>query len=275
MDSMKSRLITSAVGIPLAIVLLILGERFHWIMYVIISLLCILMIFELLSARRLHKNLNIFIPCMVFAVVQPLLVPLKMGLLPTYLFLLVMFLIMINASEKISYPDLCFSLLGTIIVVLGMSSILLLPPRYNNYFTFFFVLCIGTPWCADAGAYFSGVFLGHHKLCPKVSPNKTVEGFAGGIVVGTLSALIIGFIYMFIYPNAEFNYILLLFIGLFSSVISVLGDLTFSLIKRSCKIKDYGAIFPGHGGFLDRFDSVIFAAPLIYFMGKYFAIFLF
>ncbi len=275
MDSMKSRLITSAVGIPLAIVLLILGERFHWIMYVIISLLCLLMIFELLSARKLHKNFKIFIPCMVFAIVQPLLIPLKMGLLPIYLFLLAMFFIMINASEKISYPDLCFALLGTIIVVLGMSSILLLPPRYNNYFTFFFVLCIGTPWCADAGAYFSGVFLGNHKLCPKVSPNKTVEGFAGGVVVGTLSALIIGFIYMFIYPNAEFNYILLLFIGLFSSVISVLGDLTFSLIKRSCKIKDYGAIFPGHGGFLDRFDSVIFAAPLIYFMGKYFAIFLF
>ncbi|MCH5304482.1 MAG: phosphatidate cytidylyltransferase, partial [Ruminococcus sp.] len=99
--------------------------------------------------------------------------------------------------------------------------------------------------------------------------------FLGGILIGTISALIIGLIYMFIYPKVEFNFTLLLFIGLLSSVVSVLGDLSFSLIKRSCKIKDFGSIFPGHGGFLDRFDSVIFSAPLIYFIGINFAIFLF
>jgi phosphatidate cytidylyltransferase len=155
-----------------------------------------------------------------------------------------------------------------------MSSILLLPPKYNDYYTFFLVFPIGVAWCADAGAYFTGVFFGKRKLCPKVSPNKTVEGFLGGIVVGTVSALIIGFIYSFVYSKAEFNYVLILLLGLLASIISVLGDLSFSLIKRSCKIKDFGSIFPGHGGFLDRFDSVIFAAPLIYFTGKYFAIFI-
>lgn len=273
MDSMKSRLLTAAIGIPLAVGIFILGEQFHWIMYLIVSILNLIMIFELLSAKKLHNNISVFIPCAVYGIVQPLLIPFKLGVFPVYIFVLIMFLVMIKDNSRVNYTDLCFSILGTMIIVFGISTILLLPPMYGNYFTFFFVICIGVSWCADAGAYFSGVFLGKHKLAPRISPNKTVEGFFGGILVGTLSALVIGFIYTFFYPKARFDFIILLIIGLLSSIISVLGDLSFSLIKRSCKIKDYGSIFPGHGGFLDRFDSVIFAAPLVYFIGKYFDIF--
>lgn len=273
MDSMKSRLLTAAIGIPLTIGLLILGEIFHPVMYVFISILNFILIYELLSAKKLQNNINIFIPCSVYGLVQPLLIPFKFGYIPVYAFFMVMFLIMIKNYKSVSFPDLCFSLIGVLIIVFGLSSILFLPPMYKSYFTFFFVLCIGVPWCADAGAYFAGVFLGKRKLCPGISPHKTVEGFIGGILAGTVSAFIFGFVYTFLYPRASFNFLLLFIIGFTSSIISVLGDLSFSLVKRSCKIKDFGSIFPGHGGFLDRFDSVIFAAPLVYFIGKYFDIF--
>ncbi len=273
MESMKARLLTAAIGVPLSVGLLILGEHFHWVMYIIVSLLSIIMIFELLSAAKLHNNIHIFIPCMVYGIIQPILIPFKLGYFPLYAFVIVMFIIMIKNNKSISYSKLCFALVGTVIIVFGLSSMLLLPPMYDNYFTFFFVFCIGVPWCADAGAYFAGVFFGKHKLSPVISPNKTVEGFIGGLAAGTLSSVIIPVVYTFIYPNSRFDILLLVFVGLLCSIFSVVGDLSFSLIKRSCKIKDYGSIFPGHGGFLDRFDSVIFAAPVVYFMGKYFILF--
>lgn len=273
MDSMKARLFTAAIGIPLAVVALIFGESFNFIMYILISLLSLIMVFELLSARKLHNKIQIFIPCAVYAIVQPFLLTLKLGFFPPFVFVVVMFLIMIRDSVNVSYNDVCFSVLGVLLIVFGMSSILLLPPKYERHYTIFFVLSLGIPWCADAGAYFTGVFLGKHKLCPKISPNKTVEGFIGGIIAGTLSAFIIGFIYGYIYPNSKFHFIVVFAIGVLASLMSVLGDLTFSLIKRSCNIKDYGSIFPGHGGFLDRFDSVIFAAPVVCFIGKAFIIF--
>jgi phosphatidate cytidylyltransferase len=273
MESMKARLLTAAIGVPLSVGILILGEHFHWVMYVIVSLLSVIMIFELLSAAKLHNNIHIFIPCMVYGIIQPILIPFKLGYFTLYAFVLVMFLIMIKNHKSITYPKLCFALLGTVIIVFGLSSILLLPPMYDNYFTFFFVFCVGVPWCADAGAYFAGVFFGKHKLSPVISPNKTVEGFIGGLAAGTISSVLIPIVYTFLYPNPHFDILLLVFVGLLCSIVSVAGDLSFSLIKRSCKIKDYGSIFPGHGGFLDRFDSVIFAAPIVYFIGKYFILF--
>ncbi len=274
MDSMKARLLTAAIGIPAAVAALILGESMHWIMYLLVALISPIMVFELLSAKKLHKNPFIIIPCVLYSMLQPVMILVNAGLLPLYVFGILMFFIMVAKSQKTNFFDVSFALVGTVIISWGMTSILLLPPVYFNYYSFFFVVCLGIPWFADAGAYFAGVFFGSHKLCPNVSPNKTVEGFIGGIVIGTISSLIIGFIYSFIYSNAEFNYGVMLIIGALSSVISVLGDLTFSMIKRQCKIKDYGSIFPGHGGFLDRFDSVLFTAPLVYFIGSYFSIFI-
>lgn len=274
MESMKARLLTAVIGIPAALGVLILGEHFNWIMNIIVALLCAIMIFELLSAKKLHNNPFVMVPCAVYALAQPFLFIFGYELIALYAFALVMFFILIINSTKISFSDVSFSILGTILISWGMNSILLLPPMYYNRISLFFVLCLGVPWCADAGAYFTGVFFGKHKLCPRVSPNKTVEGFIGGILFGTLSSVAIGFVYSFVYTNAEFNYLVLLLIGVLASVVSVLGDLTFSLIKRYCNIKDYGSIFPGHGGFLDRFDSVIVSAPLVFFIGLYIPIFI-
>lgn len=115
----------------------------------------------------------------------------------------------------------------------------------------------------DSGAYFVGVKFGKKKPFPKISPNKTVEGYIFGAIIGMLSLVIYGVILQ-LAAGFEVNYPILVLYGLLGAVITEAGDLIFSLIKRKCEIKDYGKLIPGHGGALDRFDSMIFSAPTIY-----------
>jgi len=114
----------------------------------------------------------------------------------------------------------------------------------------------------DSGAYFTGVAIGKHKAFPKISPNKTVEGYIGGFITGIVGMLIYGFVIDAATAHVV-NYQILIIYGFVGAVITEAGDLVFSYIKRKCNVKDYGNIIPGHGGVLDRFDSMIFTAPTI------------
>lgn len=117
---------------------------------------------------------------------------------------------------------------------------------------------------ADAGAFFAGSLFGKHKLCPNISPKKTVEGAIGGVFTCVLAAVAIGFLFgNLITPQLTVNFIPLIIIGVCDAVLSIVGDLSFSLIKRTIGIKDYSNLFPGHGGMLDRFDSIIFTVPMV------------
>ena len=273
MDSMKPRLLTAAIGIPAGIMLLFLGDIFHGLLFIIIGAFCAIMIVEYLGAKQLHKNLKILLPCVIYAFVQPTLFHFKLGMLTPYILALTLFVIMIFFHDEISYSDASFALLGTIVIVFGMTSMLIVPDFYHGYFALFFVITLCVPWIADGGAYFAGVFLGKHKLCPKISPKKTIEGFIGGILAGVLSAVVIALVFNSVSQTARLNTPLMLLLGAVVSVVSVIGDLSFSLVKRSCGIKDFGSFFPGHGGVLDRFDSVIFTAPVVYFMVKFLPVF--
>lgn len=115
---------------------------------------------------------------------------------------------------------------------------------------------------SDAGAYFVGIFFGKHKLAPVVSPNKTVEGVAGGLASAIVGMLIYGLILQFAL-KFHVNFGLALLYGLLGGLVDVFGDLSFSIIKRQCGVKDYGNLIPGHGGFFDRFDSMTLVAPLM------------
>lgn len=124
------------------------------------------------------------------------------------------------------------------------------------------IIPIVAAFLSDAFALFAGMLFGKHKLAPELSPKKTVEGSIGGFFGAVLGMVVYGMILRFTF-KLEVNYLILAVYGLLGSLVSQLGDLSFSYIKRQYKIKDFGNIFPGHGGVLDRFDSVIFCAPLM------------
>ena len=120
-------------------------------------------------------------------------------------------------------------------------------------------LVVLTAFGTDIMAYFSGFLFGKHKLCPKISPKKTIEGAVGG----TLGSIILSGLFGFFFAPEVLVHCLI--IGLLGGIVSQFGDLTASIFKRKMGIKDYGNLIPGHGGILDRFDSVLFTGPLVYY----------
>lgn len=120
-------------------------------------------------------------------------------------------------------------------------------------------LIILTAFGTDSMAYFAGFLFGKHKLCPSISPKKTIEGSIGGILGSVIFSGIFGYIMI---PRLLIHCII---IGVLGGIVSQFGDLTASIFKRKMGIKDYGNLIPGHGGILDRFDSVLFTAPIIYY----------
>lgn len=125
----------------------------------------------------------------------------------------------------------------------------------------YILVCI---WTCDTFAYFIGAPLGKHNLSPSVSPKKTVEGFVGGILGAVLAAF---FSYYVFFKSAQMEHLLI--ISIFVSFIGQMGDLTESLFKRDAEIKDISDIIPGHGGILDRFDSLLFVSPIVYYYLKF------
>jgi phosphatidate cytidylyltransferase len=121
-------------------------------------------------------------------------------------------------------------------------------------------------WGSDTCAYCVGIKIGKHKVTPKLSPNKSLEGCIAGVV----GAALLGFLYATALQNyiteIENPQVLFTIIGAASSIISQIGDLAASAIKRNHEVKDYGNLIPGHGGILDRFDSIIFTAPIVYYL---------
>jgi len=186
-----------------------------------------------------------------------------------YFFLLVG--LMLARFELTRYSHLLFALMASVAVPAAMSAILLLRDSLKTpdgafleknlavFFVFFTFCCA---WLTDAFAYFVGVNFGKRKLCPNISPKKSVEGAAGGLVLTAL--LNVGFAAMFNLFFLEEYRIGLLAVGLLSlplSVLSMLGDLAASTLKRNYGVKDFGKLFPGHGGVMDRNDSYLFVAP--------------
>ena len=127
---------------------------------------------------------------------------------------------------------------------------------------FLVLLPLVAAWGSDTCALFAGILFGKHKLAPVVSPKKTVEGAVGGVVGATVIMLAVVAVFNRFTP-VDIPFFAAAVLGAVGAVIGQLGDLTFSVIKRQTGIKDYGHIFPGHGGVLDRFDSVIFVAPVV------------
>jgi phosphatidate cytidylyltransferase len=173
-------------------------------------------------------------------------------------FIIITLLISTLFEKDTKIQDISATLLGILYVPFLIFHVSYLDG--TNYIWLVFIIAFGT----DTFAYLAGNLFGKRKLCPTISPKKTIEGSIGG-VIGSLFLTIIFAIVMEINPLWK-----LMILSILTSIISQLGDLVASKIKRIAKIKDYGFIMPGHGGILDRFDSIILAAPVIYYYVKYF-----
>ena len=165
-----------------------------------------------------------------------------------------------GTGKEIRFEEILVCLFAGVGLSLFLSALIQL--RRLDHGRFYVLLPVICAFTTDIGAYFVGVFLGKHRGITQVSPNKSLEGYIGGVLSGCLFMLVYGLLVRQ-FGGIEVDLPVMALYGLLGSAVTELGDLSFSLIKRQCGVKDYGDLLPGHGGMLDRFDSTTFAAPML------------
>lgn len=267
---MKTRIISAMVAIVIAVAVLLMHNTI--VLQAAVCFLTVVAIYELARAAGLQKYKVLTVSSMISGGSVPLVwlgagVFLKdtgflkyLILIETFVYLLVLFSCLLAYYKTIKYEKLFFIGFETFFVTAAMSSLIVIH-IVDGLIAVILTLCAA--WLADSGAYFAGTFFGRHKLCPNISPKKTVEGVIGGVVSNGIILCVVAFVYSFINEKADINYILLFVLGCICAILGLLGDLKASLIKRQAGIKDYGNIMPGHGGVMDRFDSVLIVAPFM------------
>lgn len=265
---MKKRILTGVIGIPLLLPFIVFSHT--WPLTVLMLLFALTGVYEMLKCTGALNKLVIAIPSFLVAAAAQILP--RISGLPGDRYLAAMLLVYIAytvllmmgavfSKGKVKIADAAISAVTTVYISFGFSSLILL--RDKEYGMILFILALLIPWVSDAMAYFVGVFFGKHKLIPDISPKKTVEGAVGGIVGVCVIVAIFGLIMQFGFNKAP-NYVLLMALAFVGGLLGMCGDLIASLIKREFGIKDYGNLFPGHGGVMDRFDSIIAVSSFMY-----------
>lgn len=262
---MKTRVITAAVLIAVLIPVLVFSSTPVYPAFFL--LLTVIGLFELFRCVGQQKNLVATVPCYLLAAVflaSTRYFPADKiaGILGLSSFFVMAWQLCVSVFSGEGYKVTSASLVGvmTVYICFGFSSLVFLRDIEGGEVVFLLPFLL--PWISDSFAYFSGRAFGKHKLIPEVSPKKTVEGAVGALVCTPLIALLYGFIVSLVTDYLP-NYPLLAIAGVVVSAISQCGDLIASLIKRQFGIKDYSSLFPGHGGVLDRFDSVLITGPFL------------
>lgn len=269
---MKQRIISGVIMALILILIIVLNGVFPLVLNISLALMAAIGVHEFAKAVNLEGTC-LMLPSVICAAVMPFTVIVPNGALLVYaVYTLLFYFLVIKNHLKIKYTEAVPLYAMTIIIPYTLTCVVMTRDLSEKCGLFYAFLCMLAAWLPDIGAYFAGTFFGKHKLCPIVSPKKTVEGFVGGIVFSTALMLLFAFAFTKLYPDEAMleHYIMFALIGFGGSLISVVGDLTFSIIKREKGFKDYGTIIPGHGGILDRFDSVFFTSPFVYLVISYF-----
>ena len=267
---MKTRVITGLVALAAFLPFLIFSDT--WLFGFAMALCSVISVFEMLRCLKLHEKLAVSIPFLVLAAGLPMYVYfagnhlsfLRVAIPCVVLCVLWLLAVAVFGSEHILLPDISTAAFLCFYVVFAFCSILFLR-YYNELGKYTYLLVFAGAWITDSFAYFCGVLFGKHKLIPQISPKKTVEGSIGGILFCGLSFVLYGFL---LRKFVDFNYFLLFVYGVVVSVVSQIGDLSMSAVKRHYQIKDYGKILPGHGGMLDRFDSILAVAMVLFILNE-------
>ena len=257
---MKTRILTALVALPLLVAVLLFPEP--WILSPVVALLACIGLWEMTHALNIFEKRPLTLLSALMAVLFPLTAWLAPDLLwvAAVVYTLLILCVSVVFHKTLPLADVAKSYLATLYVAGLFSAVVTvrMAPEGHLLLWLIFIAAFAT----DTFAYFTGVFLGRHKLCPEVSPKKTVEGAIGGVVGCVLCFFAFGYV-LTVRNTVAVNLPSLLTLAVVASVVSMFGDLSASIIKRQVGVKDYGKLFPGHGGVLDRFDSVLFTAPTI------------
>lgn len=280
---MLKRIISALIGIIIGVSVLIFDNKFLYT--AVLTAIGSIGVWELIHAVKCEKNKLLTVICVGYSALIPTFMNLSVEFnfkrnimvmsFVGFVFLLLLTLLLCHKTIRFEHIAMCGCAAFAIPASLSCIMYVRYLPWYadGGYFpgVFMIVYLLFCAWFGDSGAYFVGTFLGKHKLCPNISPKKTVEGFIGGIitvgvVVGVQCALYNEVILRLAGVSDEYkmSYFVLIPIGMLACVAGVLGDLTASVIKRQYDVKDFGNLMPGHGGVLDRFDSVLFVSPMMY-----------
>lgn len=237
-----------------------------WILIFVLLGISLCGVFELLRVFQLHKS-SLGVVTYLFVILHDVLLGIQQTelILPLILlYLLVILTIYVIRYPKYEITQMACAYFSFFYVAVSLGYLYRIRTIDNGILVVLVLLCA----CGnDIFAYLVGILIGKHKMFPKLSPKKSVEGFIGGIIGAALCGLVFGFIFRSLTANGTHNYPLLFAIicGI-GALPAVVGDLAASAIKRNYGIKDYSQIIPGHGGMLDRFDSMIFTAPIVYYL---------
>lgn len=279
---MLQRIITAVVLIAILLPLLFLSWQCVYIIPALVALMALAAVYELLKCLRsqvdeagtaatAREDFVVSIPAYLIAVGLPLatafVTSIHAFLLAAAavftLYLLYLFAVAVLRQGRMHFAEVAEVFTGVLYITLSFASLSLLRHKTPPAGGYLYLLVFFGAWVTDTFAYFTGRFFGKHKLNPVISPKKTVEGSIGGILFCMISFVLFGIVMQFGKWHFTVHYPLLLLSGLLCSVVSQVGDLITSLIKREHGVKDYGKIFPGHGGVLDRFDSVLAISPVL------------
>ena len=261
---MKTRVLVGVIAIPLIFILILFAPI--WMFGFAMGAIAAIAAWELLNC--VCPTLNKRMVC--YAMAGAFLLPFGTGLGAYMLterfvlwgLVLVMFcelMLSFYSKERMEFEPVVMVLFAGFVLPMLFTSMLRIDMMEDGKWLLLMVFIIS--FASDSFAYFAGMFLGKHKLAPVLSPKKTIEGSAGGFI-GTIVCMLL---YGLVLKSSGFtvNFVVIAIYGFLGSLVGQLGDLSFSAIKRLHDVKDYSHIIPGHGGILDRFDSMLFVAPLV------------
>lgn len=272
---MKQRVISSLVGLViLGVVIVFINTR---LFNVAIAAISVMALFEMLRATGCIKNKALSTLSLAMSLMVPFVREHFMRVFTAqivFVCFVLFFIILIRNSETTRIEQTAMAFMFSIFIPLFFSCAVFMRDIYGSVAGAFYLLqALGSAWLCDSGAYFVGRKFGKHKLAPRVSPKKTVEGAIGGLISGSVFMLLIALGFSAVMNglgvDVRINYPLVFLITPVCGVLGMLGDLSASVIKRQFNVKDYGTIMPGHGGVMDRFDSVMFTLPSVFIVSYY------
>jgi len=256
---MINRIITGLIAGSLLIAVLLIGGT---LFTVAIFAILLMSMYELFKVTGINKKGFLFVlgflPSVLIFVNNA-----NVSGLILFIYIVLLFSFLLINHKRIDFTDLSLTFMISIMLTFFMKHLCLVAELSGIGRLAVWIVFVGA-CMSDTFAYFCGMEFGKNKLAPNISPKKTIEGSIGAVAGSVLSLIVYGFI-LWLCFGLNVNFWLMIVLGILCSVFGQLGDLSASIIKREYGIKDFGTIFPGHGGMLDRFDSILFVAPIVYY----------